>query len=300
MDQVYADGRYFSSLLGVRLSSEMTAYTEKFIAFVDILGFKGMVADSAHNSEKLSELLALVEKLGNGLERANYEKYGPSCCPEAPRVQRNLNFRVTQISDCVIVSAEISPAGLINLVTHCWQVAIRLLQLGVLCRGFVSRGLIYHEDSQVIGPGYQSALSAESTVTAFQRKVDEVGTPFIEIDNAVVEYVAGQPDSCVKMMFNRLTKFDGSKVALFPFKHLNHNFIVGGISGPFKPDVHLQSVRNIRGWIVRMKEQIHSNVSEKGPGALQKAKHYLDALDRQLVELDETEKAIRSIRKGTL
>lgn len=278
----------------------MIAYTEKFIAFVDILGFKGMVADSAHDSGRLSELLSLVDKLGNGTERSNYEKYGPICCPEAPRVERNLNFQVTQISDCVIVSAEISPAGLINLVTHCWQVAIRLLQFGVLCRGFVSRGLIYHQDSQVIGPGYQSVLGAEPTVTAFQRKVDEVGTPFIEIDNDVVEYVASQPDSCVKMMFDRLSKFDGSKVALFPFKRLNHDFIVGGIYGPFEPDIHLRSVENVRGWIAKMQKQIHSNISGKGPQALQKAEHYLDALDRQLGELDETEKVIRSIYRGTL
>lgn len=276
----------------------MVAYTDKFIAFVDILGFKSMVEASQQHSEMLSELLTITGKLGNGSERANYEKYGPLTCPEAPRLQRNLNFQVTQISDCVIVSSEISPAGLINLVTHCWQVSIGLLQSGVLCRGFVSRGLVYHENGQVIGPGYQTALGSEHTVTAFQRRLDEVGTPFIEIDDDVVAYVADQPDACVKMMFGRLTKFDGSKVALFPFKRLNHNFIVGGIAGPFDPEIHLKSVNNIRGWIATMKDRINANIRSKDPRAVQKAKHYLGALDAQLKELDKTESVIRAIANG--
>jgi hypothetical protein len=152
----------------------------------------------------------------------------------------------------------------------------------------------------VIGPGYQHTYAAESVVTAFSRRVDEVGTPFIEIDEDIVEYVANQPDSCVKMMFDRLTKFDGSKVALYPFKRLNHSFLIGGISGPFDPDVHLRSVKNIRGWIAGMKEHIHASDKCKNSEAAQKVEHYLQALDQQLLELDKTEQVIRSIPKGTL
>lgn len=278
----------------------MPAYADKFIAFVDILGFKGMVADSVHDEQRLGHLLDLVKKLGDGTERANYEKYGPICCPMAPRIERNLDFRVTQISDCVVVSAEASPAGLINLITHCWQVAISLLQIGVLCRGFVSRGLVYHTDTQVIGPGYQNTFKSEPSVTALQRKIDEVGTPFVEIDDGVVDYVSGQPDECVKTMFDRLTKFDGSKVALYPFKRLNHRFLAGGISGPFNPEIHLKSVDNIRGWIGKMKDKIHENIEGGEPAARQKAEYYVEALDQQLIELTETERVIRSIREGTL
>lgn len=278
----------------------MVEYTEKFIAFVDVLGFKDMVEASTQHTEMLSELLAITAKLGDGSERANYEKYGPLTCPNAPRIDRNLNFQVTQISDCVIVSSEISPAGLINLVTHCWQVAIRLLQSGVLCRGFVSRGLIYHENGQVVGPGYQTTLSSERTVTAFQQRLDEVGTPFIEIDDDVVAYVAGQSDACVKMMFDRLTKFDGSKVALFPFKRLNHDFIIGGIAGPFAPESHLKSVSNIRGWIAAMKKKINANTRNNDPRAAEKAGHYLSALDAQLKELDKTESVIRATAGSSL
>jgi hypothetical protein len=278
----------------------MTAYADKFVAFVDILGFKHMVAESEKDEAKLAQLLATVERLGDGKEREKFEVYGPTCCPCAPRTAKNLDFRVTQISDCVIVSAEVSPAGLINLVTYCWQVAIRLLEVGVLCRGYISRGSVFHTDRQILGSGYQNVFMAESSVTAFRRRPDEAGTPFVEIDENVVQYVSSQPDDCVRMMFDRLTKFDGSKLALFPFKRLNHQFLVGGISGPFDQESHLRSVNNIRGWIARIKDQIALNVKGASPGGLQKSEHYLAALDEQLIELDETERIIRSIPKGTL
>jgi hypothetical protein len=269
------------------------AYTDKFVAFIDILGFKDMVVASEGDAPKLTQLLELVAKLGNGTERSNFEKYGPICCPESPRLVRDLDYCVTQISDCVIISAEASPAGLINLIHHCWQVTIRLLQIGILCRGFVTRGLIYHTPTQVIGPGYQNAYGSERTVTAFKRKADEVGTPFVEVDDAVVEYIDNQSDKCVKEIFARLTEFDGSKVALFPFKRLNHDFIVGGISGQFVAEEHFESVNNIRKWIADMKAKIHINTAGADEKARSKTQHYLDALDKQLFEIDETEKAIR-------
>lgn len=277
----------------------MTTYVEKFIAFVDILGFKKMVAESEKDEAKLAELLEIVGRLGDGKERDKFDEYGPTCCPCAPRLAKNLDFRVTQISDCVIVSAEVSPAAVINLVTYCWQVVIRLLEVGVLCRGYISSGLVLHTEKQVIGSGYQHAFASEASVTAFRRAAEETGTPFVEIDDKVVDYISSQPDACVKMMFDRLTKFDGSKVALFPFKRLIHQFLIGGIAGPFDPKVHLRSVNNIRGWIAKMKECINRNLKDSSPSASQKAAHYLKALDDQLIELDETERLIRLIPKGT-
>lgn len=276
-------------------SSSSPAYTEKFIAFIDILGFKNMVQASEGDDAKLKQLVELLAKLGTGEERATFETYGPICCPEAPRLNKHLDYCVTQISDCVIISAEISPAGVINLIHHCWQVTIRLLQAGIMCRGFVTRGLVYHTPTQVIGPGYQNAFGSEELVTAFKRSADEVGTPFVELDDEVVTYVSNQPDKCVKEIIARLTKFDGSKIALFPFQRLNHDFIVGGISGPFDSDEHLRSVNTIRKWIADMKAQIKENIAGADARAAHKASHYLEALDQQLVALDETERMIKML-----
>lgn len=274
-----------------------SVYTEKFIAFIDIQGFSDKVDASADDPEKVVALLAMLAKLSNGKERQTFEEYGPICCPEAPRLEKHLDYCVTQASDCVIVSAEVSPAGLINLLNQCWQISMGLLGLGVLCRGFVTRGKVLHTTipPYVLGPGYQTAYNAERKVSAFKKGADETGTPFVELDDEVVAYVKDQPNRCVKEMFSRFTKHDGVKVAIYPFQGLNHSFGIGGIFGPFEPEEHLRSVNNIRGWIAKMKELILANAEGGDAKVKEKAGHYLQALAQQLVELDETEKMIRML-----
>lgn len=270
----------------------MITYVTKAIAFVDVLGFTGMVEKSDQDDTELTRLIAITEKLSKGDERKTFETYGPICCPEAPKINKNLDYCVTQISDCVVISSELSPAGLINLINNCWQISIRLLQEGILCRGFVSIGKIYHTDRQVIGPGYQKAYSSESIVTAFQRAADERGTPFIEIDAEVVSLLQDQDNACVKIMFDRMTLSDGTKHAIFPFKRLDHEFGIGGIFGKFEPEKHLQSVNNIRTWISEMKSKIAENIKDAGPSAESKTEHYIEALDKQLIALRKTEEMI--------
>ena len=96
-------------------------FADKFIGFVDVLGFKGMVRDSEEGRGlPLPELIDALKELGNETDRKRYEKHGPTTCPGARYIRKDLDFQLSQISDCVVVSAEVSPAGVINLVSHCW------------------------------------------------------------------------------------------------------------------------------------------------------------------------------------
>jgi len=122
----------------------MTNFADKFIAFVDVLGFEELEKNAENGvGMPLPDLLKLLECLGTGRERERFERHGPSVCPCAPYIHRNLDFQVTQISDCVVVSAEVSPAGAINLLAHCWTAVMGLLQRGIMCRGYLKRGRIY-------------------------------------------------------------------------------------------------------------------------------------------------------------
>lgn len=133
-------------------------FKEKFVGFIDVLGFKKLVeAAEAGNGMALTDLLDLLKKFGSREEREKFGKYGPTVCPQSAYLQRDLDFRLTQISDCAIVSTEVSPAGVINLVNHCWGSVIGFLQSGVMCRGYITRGPVFHTDTQVIGTGYQRA-----------------------------------------------------------------------------------------------------------------------------------------------
>lgn len=272
----------------------MVTFTDKFVAFVDILGFRQLVTDAEQGKGlPLPDLLKLLEHLGTGKERARFDKYGPTCCPCAPRIEKNLDFRVTQISDCAIVSAEVSPAAAINVVSHCWGAVIELMNKGIMCRGYIKRGNVFHTDAQVMGSGYQNAYEAESRVSAFKREADERGTPYVEVDPEVSDYIAAQPDTCVKEMFGRMTKCDVDTVALFPFKRLQHSFTVAGFGQKFDPDRERISNQNLRENIARMKEQVWSFVDQSNASALSKASHYIAALEAQMEACDRTDEAIR-------
>ncbi len=265
-------------------------FTDKFTAFIDILGFKGLVAAAESDSEQgLDGLLELLKEFGSSALRDRFAMHGPTVCPQSTFHRRDLHFCLTQISDCAIISAEVSPAGVINLVHHAWGCVIRLLQHGLLCRGYITRGLIYHTDTQVIGSGYQAAYHNEAHVTAFKRAADERGTPFVEIDKTITAYVRESTDACVQEMFRRCVKEDGELVALFPFKRLAHSFIVAGHGNTLDPDKERQANNNVRQGIHRLKGQVMNYVDKNNPDAMSKAAHYLAALDAQLAVCDKTD-----------
>lgn len=271
----------------------VAAFSDKFIAYVDVLGFKGLVSDSERGAGlPLSELLKLLECLGTGSERAKFAEYGPTCCPGSLRRDKHLDFRALQISDCVIVTTEISPAGVINLVSHCWGAVITLLTHGIMCRGYIKRGSVYHTDRQVIGSGYQDAYEAEGSVSAFKREADDRGTPYVEVDSAVTAYIADQGDKCVSEMFSRMIKRDGDAVVLFPFKRLTHEFM---ITSAFDASKEREVNQNLRVLIGNIKARVWSFVNQSDPRAVAKAKHYIAALDEQLAVCDNTDEVIETL-----
>ncbi len=158
-------------------------FGDKFVAFVDIIGFESMVRNAEGGGvPTLPDLLSATTLLGDAEIQGRYEKDGFSLCPCAPHMSRNLDFKITQISDCAIISAEVSPAGLINLLSHCATAYMKLMFKGFMCRGYITKGTVYHANGQVVGSGYMDAMGKEKEVSVFKHAADERGTPFIEID----------------------------------------------------------------------------------------------------------------------
>ncbi len=261
--------------------------TEKFIAFVDILGFKSLVsASEAGQGLPLKELYEAPSLLGTEEDRKDIEKYGPTTCPAAPRLQNDLDFMITQASDGVILSTEVSPAGVINLIAHCFKANIKLLRKGLMCRGYINQGKIYHTKDRQIGSGLNDAVERERQVEIFKTDVEERGTPFIEIDLGVVAYVKNQPDECVKTMFSRMVKTEGDLTAVFPIQRLNHSFAIGGT---FDREKERASISVVRGWIDQMKQEVLRHVDKTDSKAVRRGNLYIRMLDAQRGECDKTE-----------
>lgn len=271
-------------------------YQEKFVAYIDILGFEKLVEDSETGvGMPLSDLMELLKTLGTSEDMMKLKKYGPTTCPESAYINPDLNFKLTQISDCVIVSSEVSPAGVINLVSHCWAAVLKLLQKGIMCRGYITKGNVYHTETQFIGSGYNEAVSNEKTVKAFKREANERGTPFVEVDSVVCKFVNDCADKCVKEMFSRFAEEEGGVSALFPFKRLSHSFMIGGVGIKLDPQKEKDSNHNLRLLIKKLKERVMEFVDKSNPDAIRKSEYYVKALNDQLLVCDKTDKMIDSL-----
>jgi hypothetical protein len=121
-----------------------------------------------------------------------------------------------------VVSSEVSPAGIINLTHHCFGIVLSVLRKGALCRGVITRGNIHHGGGQVIGTGYMRAGADEKHVAFLRANNTETGTPFIQVDDAVVGYIRDETDECVRRLFGRITRPDGTYSAIYPFDALGN------------------------------------------------------------------------------
>ncbi len=271
---------------------------EKFIAFVDILGWKEKInASEAGSGMSLDELIDAARDLGTPEDKANIEKYGPMICPQSAYVRRDLDFQLTRISDCVVVSSEVSPAGVINLVSHCWGAVIKLLIKGIMCRGYITLGKIYHtNEPDVMGTGYQKALDKEKKVSVFKRSADERGTPFVEVDASVCDFVREHCDSCVQEMFSRFVKQKDGMAAIFPFQRLQHSFIIGDLYGhKFDLQRERESNENVRSMILKMKGRIATLANHSRPDVERKVEHYIVALNDQLDVCRKTDEMLEML-----
>lgn len=274
-------------------------YEDKFIAFVDVLGFSELVERSEKGGEgapTAQYLLALTQKLGSSKERDHFAKYGPTTCPCAPHNAKDLNFRVTQISDCVVVSAEVSPAGLINLMHHCFGISIHLLTAGHLCRGYITRGSIVHTDAQFMGTGYMRAFDNEHRVSIFQIDRADEGTPFIEIDPEVCRYAAEQPDECVKTMFKRMTESDGTNTAISPFPALK-KLPATVIDRNFDPAQWKAKIQVARENMLRLMAQLEGLEGSSSDRARRKIDHYKRKIKEILAAKDKDDEQLDLLSK---
>ena len=132
-------------------------------------------------------------------------------------------------------------------------------------------------------------------MTAFKHTADERGTPFVEVDPIVCEYVREHGDSCGKEMFSRYVKEDEEIAALFPFQRLAHSFVIGGFGQNFEPEKEKRSNQILRQGIESLKERVSGFVDTSNPDAVSKADHYIAALDAQLRVCDETDAMIEKL-----
>ena len=132
-------------------------YEDRLVAFIDILGFKELVGDTATDVKKLRHLTAALKDLYDRIWL--WEADGSYS-----------SFAFTQFSDSIVIS---SLAGTADSFEMLQQLLLGLMELvdsyDILVRGGITRGLLIHDRVMVVGPAMVEAYNLESKVAKYPR-----------------------------------------------------------------------------------------------------------------------------------
>lgn len=130
-------------------------YEYRILAFVDILGFKNMIYQSACNLQEQKRILKAMKIIHSYKELNDTSFDGTGL--------RKYGVQVTTFSDSAIISYPISfDGGLFHVLIDLIHLQIDLSNLGIFIRGGVSIGLAHHDEFNAFGPAMNEAYILES------------------------------------------------------------------------------------------------------------------------------------------
>jgi class 3 adenylate cyclase len=131
-------------------------YTERYVVFLDILGFSELVRKTERdgNPARYNALVKTLTEIGS--------RDGVVDVPGD-------RFQFQSFSDSIVMSSNASGAGLVFLLYSIEQLAIRLLNNGLLMRGAIAKGKLHHDQVVMFGPAFLEAHRIEATIAKYPR-----------------------------------------------------------------------------------------------------------------------------------
>ncbi|WP_128706721.1 MULTISPECIES: hypothetical protein [Pseudomonas fluorescens group] len=146
-------------------------YEKRTVVFFDVLGWKGLICEAGDDPEKIGKI-ALIPRLLNSIQVL-----------EAAEKGSQLGSRITNFSDCCVVSIPFNEDNLPNFIYGLSNIFIGCALEGFLLRAGLTIGKIHHEEKVVFGPAMNRAHQLEST-GVYPRIIIDPETP--ELENAKI------------------------------------------------------------------------------------------------------------------
>lgn len=196
----------------------MASYTNRYVAFVDILGFKDLISRSLGDDpmvtvDAIRSLLDVPEPVGE--EQIVLGRVGD--------ISKS-GHRFAAFSDSVIITTDDSEQGLMHLLHHVAKIGFRLARLGTLYRGGIVRGPAYHDELHVFGPAIIEAYELEQGAEF----------PRVILSNPVVDAGRSAAES-VNTIFSRFTRVDRDGVVFVHYLRVLR--MIADSDGPLPNDV---------------------------------------------------------------
>lgn len=131
-------------------------YQIRYCAFVDILGFSGMIKELEGGQLTHDQIADML-----------YSVHRPPDWDFS--IFRGSDLKAQSISDAVCRSATVSAVGLSHLFDSLEHLAVHLLNRGRFLRGAIVKGHLYHDDKMVFGDALVRAHQLESEVAVYPR-----------------------------------------------------------------------------------------------------------------------------------
>ena len=118
-------------------------YADRFVAYMDILGFTDLTKLAHEDISWRAFLRDIIREINKTF----------------PRASEYNDFRFIQFSDSIVLSARQDRAGLLVLLKSCSWLVTQMLDRNTLLRGGVASGNLHHNDEMMFGPAYLNALA---------------------------------------------------------------------------------------------------------------------------------------------
>jgi len=159
----------------MKIPSITNGYEQRFCAFIDFLGFSDAVRRGIWTPHEIVSAMKKAAKVSGGEESL---------------------IRVTQFSDSLFLSAPATNSlALYSMVSTAFFLTIELAAHGILLRGGITKGELYHQDTLAFGPAFIRAYNLEQAAN----------TPRIIVDADILEHGPWpdeMDDSEIDQLFN--------------------------------------------------------------------------------------------------
>jgi hypothetical protein len=158
------------------LQSE-TIMEERFVAFLDILGFTEAVKRIEKNNNPENNELRRVKSILNFMSEETTESNYSADLPIYVKKGDELieyelgDPRLTYVSDCIIISAEPTLDGFKGLSRKIHKITADLASDGFFCRGAITKGKLFHRDKVLFGSSYIKAYELEEKIAKVPRVI---------------------------------------------------------------------------------------------------------------------------------
>jgi hypothetical protein len=226
-------------------------YEKRVVAFVDILGFKNLIANTSQNDDEARKLLSVLKYIEN-VKIENDKGY----FADYDFREKDFGKEVSVFSDSIVISYPLTKKGaLFLLLMDLIYLQIDMMLNGIFIRGGISCGQLYHDDNVLFGPAMVNAYKLESEDAKYPRIILERET----IDEAVSkpEYLSHSREEELKWILGLLRPCEADNQLFIDILVQQNEF---------------DDVETYIDWVLKVKEAIECGLKSTDPKVLEKYK----------------------------